>query len=264
MQEQWLLAFDLDGTLFNTDHQISARTLNTLNNVVELGHQIVILTGRSWHSAVPRLHALPAKTQIVCSNGSYSYDREKQQFRWAEYLSASTSIAVRQRILDKLPMASFGWEAAGGLTYEEKFIVEAGGAHTLEQGGNAESIGKTDLFKLFARTPEQHGGELVDSLRAFLGGEVEIASSGAPFAEITAAGVNKGSALAKVATQLGFKADRAMAFGDNLNDIAMLQWAGESVAMGNAVAELKAIATLQAPGNSDDGVAHVLENKFNA
>jgi len=54
-----------------------------------------------------------------------------------------------------------------------------------------------------------------------------------------------------------------MAIGDNWNDVYMLEWAGQSVIMGNAATELRAIAKVrgwkQAPPNHQDGVAVVLE-----
>jgi len=54
-----------------------------------------------------------------------------------------------------------------------------------------------------------------------------------------------------------------MAIGDNWNDVEMLEWAGQSVLMGNAAEELRAMGKMrgweQAPSNDEDGVAVVLE-----
>jgi hydroxymethylpyrimidine pyrophosphatase-like HAD family hydrolase len=54
-----------------------------------------------------------------------------------------------------------------------------------------------------------------------------------------------------------------MAIGDNWNDVEMMEWAGQGVIMGNAAAELRAMARMrgweQAPPNDEDGVAVVLE-----
>ncbi len=262
MKGQWLIAVDLDGTLFHTDHQISTRTINVMHKVAELGHQFVIVTGRSSHSSVPRLSSVPANARLLCSNGAYEYDRARQKVVWANTLPASASLEIRQRILDQLPSASFGWESASGLSYEAKFIEEAGGEHTLEQGGLNESLDQIDAFKLYVRTPELKGSALAIDLQDLFGNQLEVASSGAPFVEITAAGTHKGAALAKVASELGFEPSHTIAFGDNHNDIAMLQWAGESVAMANAAPELKVIANAHALSNAEEGVAQYLEHKF--
>ena len=140
MLQKWLIAVDLDGTLFNADRLISVRTLNTLHKVAKLGHRIIIITGRSSYSAIPRLRSIPAGIRVVCSNGAYEYDQRCQDIVWASMLSAVTSLEIQQRIQRLLPAASFGWESTSGLNYEQKFADEAGGSHTLEQGGRKECV----------------------------------------------------------------------------------------------------------------------------
>jgi len=76
-------------------------------------------------------------------------------------------------------------------------------------------------------------------------------------------GVSKGSALERLARRLGVDRRETMAIGDNWNDVDMLEWAGQSVMMGNAAQELRTMAKMrgwkQAPPNDQDGVAVVLE-----
>ena len=76
-------------------------------------------------------------------------------------------------------------------------------------------------------------------------------------------GVSKGAALKKLAAHLGVEREEVMAIGDNWNDVEMLEWAGQSVLMGNAAEELRAMGKMrgweQAPSNDEDGVAVVLE-----
>jgi Cof subfamily protein (haloacid dehalogenase superfamily) len=262
MQEKWLIASDLDGTLFQVDHQISSRTLEIMHMMINQGHSMVLITGRSSHSAIPRLLSIPEGVRIICSNGAYEYDQKKHEIVWAHYISAQIAADIRRRILRDFPSASFGWESTFGLAYESKFVSEAGGAHTLEQGGIYDRSEQHDVLKIFVRTPGVVGAELAAKLSDILLGEVEVSSSGAPFAEITAVGVNKGSALAKVAFDLGIESKRTLAFGDNQNDSPMLRWAGTSVAMANAIEEVKELADIQTLSNSEDGVAYYLESKF--
>jgi len=76
-------------------------------------------------------------------------------------------------------------------------------------------------------------------------------------------GVSKGWALQRLASRLGVDRKETMAIGDNWNDVDMLEWAGQSVIMGNAVRELRTLAKSrgwkQAPPNDQDGVAVTLE-----
>jgi len=203
---------------------------------------------------------MPDCARLVCSNGAYEYDRAKQKIVWANSFPASKSAIIERAILDRLPSASFAWESVTGIAYEPRFIEEAGGAHTLEQGGSHDVSSKAEILKLFVRTPEHRGGELARVIKDLPVSDVEVSSSGVPFVEITAAGVNKGAALSKVAADMGFSPQQTIAFGDNLNDVSMLQWAGESVAMGNAVPELHKLASSSTLSNAEDGVARFLED----
>ena len=76
-------------------------------------------------------------------------------------------------------------------------------------------------------------------------------------------GVSKGWALERLAMRLGVDRKETMAIGDNWNDVDMLEWAGQSILMGNAALDLRTMAKMrgwkQAPPNDEDGVAVVLE-----
>lgn len=74
-----------------------------------------------------------------------------------------------------------------------------------------------------------------------------------------AAGVNKAWGLARLCRHLQIPAGQVLAFGDALNDLEMLSWAGHSVAMSDAPAELRAAAQEVTGSNAEDGVAAVLE-----
>ena len=72
--------------------------------------------------------------------------------------------------------------------------------------------------------------------------------------------VSKGNALRIIATDLHIDPEEIVAFGDNHNDIGMLQVAGLGVAMGNAHEEVKAAADYVTLSNAEDGVAVVIED----
>jgi len=79
------------------------------------------------------------------------------------------------------------------------------------------------------------------------------------FLECLPLGVDKGSALAWVASRLGVSQADTMAAGDSGNDVAMIAWAGLGVAMGNGTREAKAMADYVAPTVDEDGLAEAIE-----
>src|SRR5690606_28425495 len=77
--------------------------------------------------------------------------------------------------------------------------------------------------------------------------------------EVVASGVSKATGLSVVAERLGVAPTEVLAIGDEWNDVPMFEWAGASVAMGNAPDHVRAAADDVAPPADDDGAAVVLE-----
>jgi hydroxymethylpyrimidine pyrophosphatase-like HAD family hydrolase len=127
------------------------------------------------------------------------------------------------------------------------------------------------VFKVLCRLSGSHAGlTTVDAMlataRAALDGVAEPVHSDPAnhLLEISASGVNKGSALAELATSRGLSRDDVVAFGDMPNDAPMLAWAGTGYAMGGGHPEAIAAADCQAPPLEEDGVAQVLEQLLTA
>ena len=95
-----------------------------------------------------------------------------------------------------------------------------------------------------------------------VGNNVEISSSGLDFFEFGTIGVNKATALEKLTKQLKIDSEKTWAFGDEQNDIEMLEWAGRGYAMSNAEPSVKKAADFIAPSNDEDGVSVTLESIF--
>ena len=113
-----------------------------------------------------------------------------------------------------------------------------------------------DAYKLEALSENP---AIIAAVREALDGVgLSVTHSSARNVEIMAPGVNKGAALKWLAGALGVPMARCMAFGDNMNDMDMLNAAGWSVAMGNGDEALKRAARIIAPADSDDGVAKVI------
>jgi HAD superfamily hydrolase (TIGR01484 family) len=77
--------------------------------------------------------------------------------------------------------------------------------------------------------------------------------------EVVGPDTSKAAALEFLCARLGITPQQVIAFGDTGNDEEMLEFAGMGVAMGNATADARAVATRIAPSNDDDGIAVVLE-----
>src|SRR5699024_9071174 len=74
--------------------------------------------------------------------------------------------------------------------------------------------------------------------------------------------VNKATAIQQVAKEFGISKERIIAFGDETNDLAMIDYAGVGVAMGNAVDELKTVAKHVTDTNENNGIGQFLADYF--
>ncbi|PZL92535.1 sugar-phosphatase, partial [Pantoea graminicola] len=86
-----------------------------------------------------------------------------------------------------------------------------------------------------------------------------ILKSAPYYLEILDRRVNKGQGVRMLAEKLGLKQEEVMAIGDQENDLAMIEYAGTGVAMGNAIDSVKQIAQFITRTNMEDGVAHAIE-----
>ena len=128
-----------------------------------------------------------------------------------------------------------------------------------------EELFEHDAVKLLARHPDLSADDLL-ALGAPAAGELATVyhSGGLNLLEVTAPGVDKGTALAHVAAQWGIAARDTVAFGDMVNDLPMLAWAGTSCAVANGHPDVLAKADEIVPANDEDGVARTLERLFPA
>ncbi len=114
-------------------------------------------------------------------------------------------------------------------------------------------------LKFVIRHPELAPSVLFDALTSLGLTGFEATLSGAPFVEVMAEGVTKATGLARLCAHLGVDRADVMAFGDALNDVEMLRWAGHGVAMAGADAVVQDAADEIGASNDDDGVARVVE-----
>ena len=82
--------------------------------------------------------------------------------------------------------------------------------------------------------------------------------------EIVPAGSGKGTCLAWLAQQLELKQENVFAFGDGMNDLSMLQWAGTGIAMGQSHQRVKASADLIIGAVDEEGIAEWIESNLSS
>jgi Cof subfamily protein (haloacid dehalogenase superfamily) len=256
-----LLASDIDGTLLGSDERPSPRTLAALRAAEEAGWVVVLATGRPPRYVDPAVEALAVHGFAVCNNGATVYDPVERRIVREVELSRAVALEVVDRLRGIEPGLIFAADWGFELAAEQAWLDHIHWPVPSDiHIGPAEEFLTGAVAKLFAFHPAIDSDELAHRTRGLLHDLAEVtSSSGSGVIEICARGVTKGSALARVAADLGIGPEDVVAFGDMPNDTEMLQWAGLGVAMGNAHAAVKAAADEVTATNDEDGVALVVE-----
>lgn len=256
-----MIATDLDGTLLGPDAWVSSRTVSALRAVHDAGVAVVAVTGRSHHTAVERLAPVGIIRHAVCSNGATRYDLHEDRVVVSHPLQHEHVHAIVADVAASLPAVGFGFETTSGFVYDRAFLDHL---PQLRARGHRPALmphaaGDRPVVKVMIGHPQIRSDELLRRTVDLMPCGVSASTSGAPFVEVTAVGVDKAFGLAALCAELGIVAGEVVAFGDNLNDLPMLAWVGRSVAMGNAHPDVLAAATDHTESNADDGVAVYLE-----
>jgi len=256
-----LIATDLDGTLLAPDGRLSNRTIATIAAAVAAGMQVVAATGRSFRTAEHRLRSAPEMQTIVCSNGALIYNLHEDRIEQTRPIAGDALRSLFGTLRADIPELRFGWETVHGFGLEPGFGRKPGDSeHDDSLVAGPQTVGEVaEAIKAFIAHPEVEQVELQRLIAPSLPPEINGATSGARFVEITAAGVDKGATVAGLAREWGIAPYEVLAIGDQMNDESLLRWAGTAVAMGNARPEIKELADFAAPPCAEDGAAQVIE-----
>ncbi|MCP3976582.1 MAG: Cof-type HAD-IIB family hydrolase [bacterium] len=256
-----LIASDLDGTLLAPSGQLSPRAIAAIEAAASAGIRVVAATGRTYRSAEHRLRSAPQIQTMVCSNGALVYDLHRNRVDRVRPISGDQLRETFAFLRSRIPELRFGWETAGGFGLEPDFGTKPGdAAYDSSLIGGPQRVEDIDeAVKAFIAHPEVEQVDLQRLVGPELPASMNGATSGARFIEVTAAGVDKGTTVAALAAEWGFERGEVLALGDQMNDEPLLRWAGVSVAMGNARAEVKEIAASVTAPCAEDGAAQVIE-----
>ena len=255
-----LIASDLDGTLFGPDHVPEPRTVEAVNAAVDAGLTFVAATGRSHFGGADLAVSTGAEVHwFIGSNGGH---RLNMGTRVLEERLVFEVTVVRD-LMAELPVriagVGFGLEHSSGFSWDDRFLD----IHPLLFDGgprrDTADVAADDVGRFLIAHAEVSSSDLVDLVKPHMPEELHVTTSGVAFVEVTPSGGDKGSALERLCATIGVEADEVIAFGDNHNDLTMLEWAGRGVAMANAVPDVIAIADEVTGSNVDFGVAQVLE-----
>lgn len=252
--------FDIDDTLFDMEtKRFVPSAIEGLKQLKEKGVLVVLATGRPPHSAQAVWEEGVRPDYIVCANGHLTLDSQGE-IETEHTFEPELSEKVYQYC--KTNEIGLLWKYPD-IVYEyiHAEVFENFYSKTKDSRKNLV-IGDTDIH--YSRNP--NGGCLgcsLEKLKCFnetfrercTAVPIDDASS-----DLMLYGVNKKSAVEALLKRIGIRGEECIAFGDNLNDLEILQYAGIGVCMGNGSEELKQTADYITDGLNYDGIIHALKH----
>lgn len=255
-----LIATDLDGTLLRSDGTIDPRTRRAMARVEASGIPVVLCTARPSRVLCRLAQETGHRGVAICSNGSAIWDLHSERLVDTFPFAVDAAREVVARLRATLPDATWAVERHDAFAHEPRYVPHWPVPDDTVIG-EIEALLSVPALQLMVRHPWLTGDELVAHARELVSDLAELSHSSSADAllEIGAAGVSKASGLALLCERQGIDPADVLAFGDMPNDLAMLEWAGHSVAVANAHPEVIGLADEVTASNDEGGVAQVLE-----
>ena len=262
--DRWLIGLDIDGTLVHDDGYLSPEVVREVQRVKNLGHEVIIATGRAAANAVPVVRDLGIDHGfVVSSNGAVTVELDQEHPKGFKTVDVVTfdPAEVLAELIENLPDAHFAVEDVdGSYRFHRPFPTYALGDQNFETP--LEELMHHPVSRVVVLSPQHDVDEFLGLISKIGLASVSYAIGYTAWLDISPQGVTKASALENQRQRLGIANEQVLVMGDGRNDIEMFQWAkaggGLAFAMGQAPEEVQLAATDVTSSVTDDGVARVL------
>lgn len=264
-----LIAFDLDGTMLNSEKEITPDTMSAVKEAVRAGKEVIYCTGRAPSEVKEFRELLPEVRFAVCNNGSLLWDMREWKAAEENVLSKDLIAQILKAAASEEHLVQLyaGEEVCFDEFAEEKVIRCGMGEylpmyrnivvklHGYEAGGAQAKIRINKLsVHLTGVNPRERLKKRIDRLCL----PIEVRRSNRYTLEFTSDGVTKAYGLRQVCDRLGIRPEDCIAVGDGGNDRDVLMAAGLGIAVENAAEEVKKIAGAIVADNDHDGCAEAI------
>lgn len=257
------ILFDVDGTLANTEKELTQATIHQLKQLAKRNYQLGLCTGRSYPSLKNYIlpHFPQDSVHIVDDGGKLVTQSGKELFAALIPGSLVKRICLQARKMG----ADFGFAHDGVRYYNQRFLAQMQAKDKwCKSMANPQQLKDWSTACIGLYNINHQVVNFVKQLReAEKISAVEAQSSKnryqAAYIKVAQGGIDKGSGAKRWAEQVGLNLKQIMVIGDSHNDLPVMQTVGLAIAMGNAVEPVKQIADLVIQDTDDDGLAKFLQ-----
>ncbi|HET9532235.1 MAG TPA: HAD family hydrolase, partial [Blastocatellia bacterium] len=254
-----LMISDIDGTIITSNHEVTEATRQAAARLYERGIQLSLASSRPARSIRPIAEALNLRSPFAAFNGAL-VARADGEIVARSIIPPEVTARVKA-IADDLGIDVWlydenEWYASNRNAFVDREEHTSGFSPNMELYD--EKIAR-ELNKLTVVGKPELVAEVEQRVLAELASEVSASRSKPRFLDVTSYGIHKGTVVVRLAELLGISTDGVAVIGDGPNDVEMFRQAAVSIAMGQAVDEVKSVASCVTSSNDDEGWARGVE-----
>lgn len=276
MNNKTLYVTDMDGTLLNSDSIVSSRSAEILSELSDMGALVTVATARTPATVVGLLKGTRLSLPAIVMTGAAMYRLDTGRYENVHFLDPEVA-ATALRMFEDAGVNPFVY------TLRDDHIIHAFHAGAMNKAEESFYAIRRDLsLKKFHIAERPTADDLSRTVLMFCVGDKilferlsaqmteqigypvtcynDIFNDNNAYIEVFAPGVSKAAAVSQLARRSG--ADRVVAFGDNFNDLSMMESADLGVAVSNAYPEVKDRAGLVIASNAEDAVPRWIYRDF--
>ena len=265
-----MLAIDLEGTLLNSNKEIPEDNKKYIKLAIEKGIRIVICSGRIYPGAKIFADQLAVKEPLIVCNGAVIKDAKTGEVYYENMLSKedfnsvvdilhSEDIYFHTYIDDVMYAEKLDYSALYFMLKSKDlrsdFRIDVKVVESVKEIIAKSCVSPAKIVVMSSKSEAlMRARQLVEQIKT-----IEVVSSNFDNFEVLNCGVSKGNALEIISRKLSIRREEIIAIGDNENDCSMLEYAGFSIAMGNAEERIKNICDFITLSNDENGVAYAIK-----
>jgi hypothetical protein len=254
-----LVVSDIDGTLITSNHEVTEASKLAAAKLQDRGVALSLASSRPPRSIVPLADALKLRGPFAAFNGALVVKRE------GEVLARSAipveTISRVKAVADCFGLSVWLYDAQDWwVPWRDAFVdrEEHTSGFSPRIDGYTERVTQ-DANKLTVVGKPELVAEAEERVLSELRSEVSASRSKPRFLDVTAYGIHKGTVVVRLAELLNIPTECVAVIGDGPNDVEMFKQAGLSIAMGQAVDEVREAADCVTTSNDDEGWARGIE-----
>lgn len=257
-----LVISDVDGTLLDDKKQLTPGAPAAVRRLYAAGIRFTIASARPPRMVRKLIDTLNVREPFACFNGAVIVgpdEKIREEYPMAPADAQFLADWIRQRGFDLWVWTNDDW-----LSTSPAGPHVAHHQHELGRPPTpltTQKIGELDVLKLVGVSDNYDALAAAEKELAAMGKKTISATRSSPYyLDVTAAEANKGSVVRSISRLLGIPTSEIVTIGDMSTDVLMFKKSGNSIAMGNALDDVKAQATFVTKSNEEDGFAYAMDH----